>query len=512
MSSTGKDYFRPRGDITTVLDLTDRDSQDLTFFPVDTEGSWFHRENGRTVYPTTVSIQEFVQRGPAGWGQKCTFELGSLSAGDMLQSVMLQIKLDHWLPPTAMTQLLRGEITTSNAHMSDYWTYANSLGTSIIEYADFIVKDQTIERITGDFIRVFYDLFATAGQMATLSADAIGSVPVSALTTLNGTVYQTAFHPRRPYPTEDGVLFCQLPFFFARTPLKQVFPLLSCNEGDVRIDIKLRPFAECVRQTRGWRTCMDATPLGQSTSYIQTAHPTVTVPVTYTNVEPAFRDFRIVATTCYTMGSVRERFLRQPVEQLIKPVQIFHFEEPLKYLVSKGNANTDVVEIQFPLDLNHPVAELIWVFRRKACRVNNEWTNFTPSTAMETRIGRFPSPWLQHATLRMNGVTVVSDDGEWFRQHIAEKHTGGITSYFSHIYGYSFARFPEDHQPSGTANTSRTHAISLALKVRTPMEQVLPQGTEFSSDAIGGWEVLVFAIQYNWLRFENGICQKVFMD
>ena len=71
---SSKDYFRPRGDITTVLDLTDRDAQDNTYFPLNTEHSWFHREDNNTVHPTTMSIQEFTQRGPADWGQTCTFE------------------------------------------------------------------------------------------------------------------------------------------------------------------------------------------------------------------------------------------------------------------------------------------------------------------------------------------------------------------------------------------------------------------------------------------------------
>ncbi len=511
MSSTGKDYFRPRGDITTVLDVTDRDSQDLTFFPVDTEGSWFHRESNRTVYPTTVGIQEFVQRGPAEWGQKCTFEFASLPAGDMLQSIMLQIKLDHWLPITAMSRLLRGEITTSADHMDEYWTYANSIGSAIIEYADFIVKDQTLERITGEFIRVFYNTHTDLHQLSTLSADAFGSVPVASLRVEDGSVYQTAFHPRRPYPTEDGTLFCALPFFFSRTRLNQAFPLLACNEGDVRIDIKLRPFSDMVRQTRGWRTCLDETPLGKTAVYVQTTDAEE-VPITYVDQPPAFRDFRIVATTCYTMGTIRDRFLRSPFEQLIKPVQIFHFEEPLKYLASKANPNSDVVDIQFPLEMNHPVCELLWVFRRKACRVNNEWTNFTPSTGMETRASRIPPPWLEHAILRMNGVEMVSDEGERFRQHIAEKHTGGIITYFSHVYGYSFARYPEAYQPSGTINTSRAHSITLQLRVRTPIEAALDPSTEFRPEDVQGWEVFVFAVHYNWLRFANGICQKVFTD
>ena len=86
---SSKDYFRPRGDITTVLDLTDRDSQDNTYTPIHTEQSWFHREDYKRVYPTTMSVQEFPQRGPAQWGQKMSFEIGSLTAGDLLQSIML---------------------------------------------------------------------------------------------------------------------------------------------------------------------------------------------------------------------------------------------------------------------------------------------------------------------------------------------------------------------------------------------------------------------------------------
>ena len=41
------DYSRPRGDITTVLDLADRDSQDNTYFPIEATQSWFHQENKR---------------------------------------------------------------------------------------------------------------------------------------------------------------------------------------------------------------------------------------------------------------------------------------------------------------------------------------------------------------------------------------------------------------------------------------------------------------------------------
>ena len=86
----GKDYFRPRGDITTVLDLTNRDSQDNTYFPIDSQHSWFYYKN-TIVHPTSMSIQEFTQRGPAEWGQKCSFEIGSLAAGDLFHTIHVQI-------------------------------------------------------------------------------------------------------------------------------------------------------------------------------------------------------------------------------------------------------------------------------------------------------------------------------------------------------------------------------------------------------------------------------------
>ena len=71
---------------------------------------------------------------------------------------------------------------------------------------------------------------------------------------------------------------------------------------------------------------------------------------------------------------------------MVKLVQTFHFEEPLKYIVSKSNPNSNVytVEIQLPLELNHPTVELLWVFRRKAVLVNNEWANFTPAIGLES--------------------------------------------------------------------------------------------------------------------------------
>jgi hypothetical protein len=511
------DYARPRGDITTVLDLTDRDSQDNTYFPLETTHSWFHRESNRTIYPSTLSVQEFPQRGPAEWGQKFSFEIGSLPAGDLLQAVMLQIQLGSWYNGDVLKRISKGDITpdTTN-YATEYWTYMNSLGTAIIEYADFIVGDQTIERITGEFIRTFFNTYADINTLIGVSSDAIGAVPTQYLAP--PAVLQTELNPNRPFPTEDGTYFCILPFFFLRTRLAEVFPLLSCHEGSVRVDVKLRPFDQVVRRFVGYRSSCDATPLNQEVTF-QTTNTAPPLPTTFTTTTldcpPQFKDFRIVTATALTHGTLREQFIHKPIEQMVKLVQTFSFEEPLKYLVSKPNSNSDMVDIQLPLELNHPVTELLWVFRRKGVLINNEWANFTPAIGLETSPTTVYPAWLEHATIRLDGMELISAEGNWFREHIASVHKGGIVSYHSYVYGYSFARYPEEHQPSGTANMSKTQSVTLNMRVRTPIAKdlaTLPTPCVFDPATVGGWEVFVFAIHMNWLRFENGICNKLFTD
>lgn len=515
---SAKDYFRPRGDITTVLDLTDRDSQDNTYFPITTDESWFHRDEHKKIYPSAVSVQEFTQRGPADWGQKFSFEIGALPAGDLLQAVILQFKVGSWYNGDIITKLAKGEITANidplvpNSIKNQYWTFMNSLGTSIIESAEFIVNEQTIEKISGEFIRTFFNVYADVNNLIGIATDATGTIPNAYQA--QGFVELTELNPNRPFPTEDGTFFCILPFFFIRTRLSETFPLLSCNENTVRVDVKLRPFDQVVRNYIGYREFCSQTPLNSSVSFnlVETSE---TLSTQTAECAPAFKDFRIVTVCPLINGSIREKFLHKPFEQMIKLVQTFHFEEPLKYIVSKPNPNSGTVEIQLPLELNHPCVELLWVFRRRGVLVNNEWSNFTPSIGLETNPTKMYPPWLDWATLRINGSEVISADGNWFREHIASAHKGGLITYNSFTYGYSFARYPDDHQPSGTANMSRATSVTLNLRVNQPIQKdlsTLDPPCTFDPSVVNGWEVFVFAIHYNWLRFENGICNRMFTD
>jgi len=492
---------RPRGDVTTVLDLASRNAQDDYFFPIDSANSWFHRAP-YTSYPATMSHQEFTHKGTANWGGRLTFELGALQMGDLLQSVGLQIRLGHWYSEAVRAGMADGTYVVDLS--SNPWTYVNSLGTSIIEYAAFEVGDQTIEYLDGAFVKAYSALIPDANMLFGFSTDGYG------ITSLANVANNTAMmNPNRPFPTQDGVYFCLLPFSFMRTRQKEVFPLVACAEGSVRVHVQLRNFADCVRSSQGFRESCTSTPLGLTTNFFIPALDTSAQFINST-VIPPIQDFRVLTYTALVSDAVRSAYIHKPFEQLTKFSSRFYFDEPYKYLTNKTNANSDTIEISLPLELNHPTQEIFWVFRRKAANINNEWFNYAPIVETQYNPVSVPMGWLTYATLRVNGLVVEQAPGEWWRQSIAKHHKGGWNAWASYLYGYSFAIDPDIHQPTGSINMSRSSSIRLDLKVKVPQGVPVPSG--FDADVSQGWEVFVYAIHLNWLRFENGICQKLFED
>jgi Large eukaryotic DNA virus major capsid protein/Major capsid protein N-terminus len=480
---------RPRGDITTLLDLATRDNQDDYYTPINSETTWFTRDQERRNRPFVPAVQNFPFRGPAAFGQRFTFDVGSVSCGDLLFNVMLQIKLGHWFDQTTILRILSGRYQYKNPE--EAWYYANSLGTAIVEKAELEIEDQLIETIDGDFAFITGKLFTDLNQQVGLNTDGIGYTSFEGLKT---------WSQSRPFPTEGGNLLVNLPFFFSRTHLKEAMPLIACREGTVRIHITLRKFEDCVRIQSGLRASCTDTPLGKTFSFIDTGliyKPTIQIQAE--TQPPQFLDIQLITYGAYITGTVRERMLRTPFEILHRGVETFVFSEPLKYLMNKGSGDT--ITIQLPLEANHPMEEILWVMRRKAATINNnEWSNYTNVTSFEYDPTFNPTkPFLLNASIQINGIELINSTEDYFRQLIARHHRGGAIAFASYIYGYPFARSPSEHQPSGTLNASRTQNVRLNLTVRPP-------GGALNQE----WEVAVYVVGLRWLRFENGIANKMF--
>ena len=473
------EYKRPGGDITTLLDLTDRDTQENDLFPLNTSITWFTRNQNRRSIPFVPNIQDFSFRGPASYGQRFTFDIGSLPCGDLIYGTGIQVKLSHWLDLTTLTNIVAGNYTYTN--ISDSWFFANSLGSILIEKAELEIDGVTIEEIDGDFIYVYSSLFNDLNKQFGVANDSLGSTSIPNL---------LQWDPRRNFPVENGNIFCLLPFFFMRTILKESLPMISIKEGSARIHVTFRPFKDVIRQYRGYRDSCDSVPLGSTTLFNQAS-------VDVSRVIPDFQQVKLVTYGAYLDGIDRTKMLRDPFEHIFREVQTFTFDEPLKYLVSKNS--TDSVNIQLPLEANHPLEEIIWFVRLKDCSLNNEWTNYSAVLEKDYDQTFNPlKPLLVSARLQANGITLCDAPENYYRQLISSYHKGGIISYNKYIYGYPFARAPGEHQPSGSLNASRLSSLRLILEVEAP------KGCQ--------WEVKVFCIGINWLRFENGVCNKLFED
>jgi len=481
---------RPIGGITTLLDLTPRDYQDGEFFPLAAEETWWLPPT-RRIHPYSLSVQQFPFRGPAAFGQRFTFDLKSVYCGDLLFSTMIQIQLGHWLDDGTLNKLQNGTYT----YPADYdpWYYANSLGSVILERAEFEVNDQTLEIVDGDFLNCASILFADINNQYGLAADGLGTQPSNTITSTPST---------RPFPTQNGTLFIPIPFFFQRVKLQESFPLLACKEGSVRIHVTLRPFQECIRRLSGRRQrelgCETAsdTPLNQQ---IPMLNGTTPIQIQTGVAIPQFKNIQLITYSANTDGSIRQKILRAPFENLSRTVNTFTFDEPLKY---RKNKIEDLIQVQLPIEVNNPMEEIIWFIRRKEATVNNEWTNYSSViNADYDPIYNPRQPLLHSASIQFNGIELINESEQWFRQHIASVHKGGIASFSRYIYGYSFSKTPAQHQPSGTANASRIQNITLTLNVRPPT------GSNWRL-----WEVKVFVITLEWFRFQDGLANKMFSD
>lgn len=596
-SSSINDDPKAAGPITTLLDLTNRDIQEDDLFPLRSEITWFARDQERRLLPFSPVIQETALRGPAAFGQRFTFDLGSIMVGDLLLGTALQIRLGHWLDAQTQNMYEAGKLSYKDR--GEAWEYANSLGTAIIQLAELEIDGKTIEMIDGDFISVFNTLFPNYNAQVGIAYDHIGKTSIKRL--LDPDRAPTLF------PIENGNLNCLLPFFFMRTRLREAIPMIAIREGYVKIHITLRPFDQCVRQMRGFRdTCTSVPPpipaalafstcrwtydaksstgywdIAPKTSFIYTYNTVrynwrnggwvVPPPVSFTVASkyswaeatqtwspypptydinynyppnsstwyywvaetgewrngpqdqgapifdltygddswnsavgdwsvaaPEFKSVQLLTYGAIVDGDYRSKMLHKPFEILYRGVQTFYFEEPLKYSVGKRQ---DTIRIQLPLEANHPLEEIIWFIRRKGAATNNEWTNYTGVLESEWNPRRAEIPMLVSATIQLNGTVLCEADEQFYREGIAAAHKGGYAAYSRFIYGYSFAKTPGEHQPSGSMNASRLNSLRLVL-------DVAPPGGVLDNT----WEVKVFCIGLNWMRFENGLANPMFED
>jgi len=212
-------------------------------------------------------------------------------------------------------------------------------------------------------------------------------------------------------------------------------------------------------------------------------------------VKPAsIIDIRMYGDYVHLDVEERRRFVKNSHEYLIEQIQY-------SPQISIPAANTTAT---IPLEMNHPVREMIWLVQRDAIQCNNEWFNYTTTSYVQPGL---VEDLIQDAVLQIDGYDrfEVRDAGYFRLVQPWQHHTNVPTSY---IYNYCFALKPEELQPSGSINMSRIDTVKLQLTMRadTGLAVTNPQYVP----ARGNMHIRIYATNHNVLRIVNGFAGLLF--
>ena len=262
----------------------------------------------------------------------------------------------------------------------------------------------------------------------------------------------------------DLQLYVPLKFWFNRNP-GLALPLIALQYHEVKVKLN----------TRGMTSLINHDGLANS----HATAPTTSLWVDY----------------IYLDTDERRRFAQQSHEYLI---------EQLQY--QSETSSTSV-----KLNLNHPVKELIWTVQNSKAASNdpvgdavgnvggtfaangNDWFNYhsNAATSTENVNGQTSNEGFSTLKLQLNGHDRFSArNASYFRT--VQPLQAGHNVPEKHVYNYSFALKPEEHQPSGTCKFSR---IDNARMIFGSVA-----GTNANPSNIN-----IYAVNYNVLRIMSGM-------
>jgi hypothetical protein len=185
-----------------------------------------------------------------------------------------------------------------------------------------------------------------------------------------------------------------------------------------------------------------------------------------------------------------------------------------EYLIEQVQRDTGAMSTSKKLNFNHPVKELMWVVQADAVATentaalststaldasknthsaladNNDYFCYLATTSDDSEVihGRTEYEPFGTMKLQLNGHDrFATRNATYFR--LCQPQQSGHKVPSKHIYCYSFALKPEEHQPSGTCNFSRIDNSKMIFTATTTASKTLS----------------VYAINYNVLRIMSGM-------
>ena len=350
--------------------------------------------------------------------------------GDLISNVYLELKV----PKLDQTQ-----------SSSTYVNWVNGFGNAVIKNCEVEIGGQQIDKHYGEWLDIWGQLNVTASQRSAYNA------MVGNYNSTTGLKY-SADNIRR--------LFVPLRFWFNRNP-GLALPLIALQYHEVKINMEFQPLANMIM-----------------------SDVSLTAPVDDAAATASFTSASLWVDYIYLDTDERRRFAQITHEYLIEQVQHTGSES------ISASATSKKVELNF----NHPVKCLHWVIQDDdyltagSTGSNNQPLKYDAVSQYEGRNDTFDTLKLQ-----LNGHDrFAARDAQYFR--VVQNNQHMVSAPTKHIYTYSFAIRPAEHQPSGTCNFSRIDNATMQFTFQSG-----------SHTADGAKTIKVYAINYNVLRIMSGM-------
>jgi hypothetical protein len=198
-------------------------------------------------------------------------------------------------------------------------------------------------------------------------------------------------------------------------------------------------------------------------------------PIDIDGKTPRIKDASLYIDYVFLDDAERKIFAQAPHEYLVELVQYLG-EKP----ITSGISN-DKIRFSF----ENPVKELAWVIQtnsnlEKNSVTGNNYLNFSSDSGKDT---------FKSLRIQFNGGDRFSiRNSDYFRLVQPLEHHSGSPR--KHVYCYSFAIKPEEHQPSGSVNMSRINNSDFFIS--------------FNQNDVQESKFKLFALSYNVIRIISG--------
>jgi len=319
-----------------------------------------------------------------------------------------------------------------------HWAHwANAIGQLLVKEATLVIGNSPVARLWSDFLFMWEELSGKPGKKLTEMIGKRFSVDDLILDSLT-----------------QRTLYVPLPFWYTQAP-GNALSLVSLMYTNVEVNVQFERLQNCVVRKDRTTAVVKCGGGGQ--------------------LQPTDLQAYLDVTHVYLDLYERDRFSVSLFDALITQVQRQEYQ-------LDNHKNT--LDVPF----NHPIIELIWAVRRQCNEQVNAWFNYSGIGNREP---------LESVGLDFNhSVRVAVMEASYFR--LVQPYQCHSTLPDACVYCYSFALWPQEPQPSGSANFSRIQDVT--------MNVTLQKGLEYERTTF-----ILFGRNWNILKYRDGLGGQAFI-